>query len=136
MEVFGKVPLLAFAHLPGQREGLNPPAKVQADTQLYRKEQDVIGQFISECCQTGKDSMQCRASQLCTLPDRQWAEASDSPMLSQKHFGTYLTLHGSPRITTPMGTTLGRKLPSWAMVQTSRSTTSVLPFMLPFVMNR
>jgi putative DNA primase/helicase len=81
--------------LAWQREGLNPPAKVQADTQSYRKEQDLIGQFISECCQTGEDYMQCKASALYAAY-RRWAEASDSPTLSQKRFGTYLTAHGYP----------------------------------------
>jgi putative DNA primase/helicase len=50
--------------LAWQRERLNPPPKVQAATEAYRKEQDTIGQFISECCQTGEDYMQCKASKL------------------------------------------------------------------------
>ena len=32
--------------LAWQQVGLAPPAKVQAATESYRKEQDVIGQFI------------------------------------------------------------------------------------------
>jgi putative DNA primase/helicase len=81
--------------LAWQREGLNPPAKVQADTQSYRKEQDTIGQFISECCETGEDYLQCKAAALYAAY-RRWAEASDAPTLSQKRFGTYLTAHGYP----------------------------------------
>ena len=81
--------------LAWQRDGLNSPAKVQDDTQSYRKEQDVIGQFISECCQTGEDYMQCKASALYSAY-RRWAEASEYPVLSQKRFGAYLTAHDYP----------------------------------------
>jgi hypothetical protein len=81
--------------LAWQREGLNPPLKVQVDTQSYRKEQDLIGQFISECCQTGEDYMQCKAAALYAAY-RRWAEASDSPTVSQRRFGNYLTAHGYP----------------------------------------
>jgi len=36
--------------LDWQRQGLRPPAKVQAATQAYREEMDVFGPFIRECC--------------------------------------------------------------------------------------
>lgn len=36
-----------------QREGLNPPEVVKGATREYRKEEDLIGQFISDRCQIG-----------------------------------------------------------------------------------
>ena len=36
--------------LAWQRQGINPPANVRAVTQDYRSEQDLIGQFIEDCC--------------------------------------------------------------------------------------
>jgi putative DNA primase/helicase len=81
--------------LAWQREGLQPPDKVQAATEAYRKEQDTIGQFISERCQTGEEYMKCKASALYAAY-RKWTEANDHPTLSQTRFGTYLTTHGYP----------------------------------------
>ena len=81
--------------LAWQRERLNPPPKVQAATEAYRKEQDTIGQFISECCQTGEDYMQCKASKLYATY-RRWTDTNDMPQTTQKRFSTYLTAHGYP----------------------------------------
>ena len=78
-----------------QREGLAPPEKVQLATQAYRQEQDVIGRFIAERCDTGEDYMQCKASTLYSVY-RQWAERNEHPSLSQNRFGAYLTTHGYP----------------------------------------
>ena len=81
--------------LAWQREGLNPPEKVQAATAAYRTEQDTIGQFISECCLTGEDYMRCKASRLYAAY-RTWTEVNDHHTISQKRFGSYLTVHGYP----------------------------------------
>jgi putative DNA primase/helicase len=81
--------------LAWQREGLTPPETVQMATQAYRQEQDVIGQFIAERCDTGKDYMRCKASTLYAAY-RQWAETNEYPTFSQKRFGAYLTAHGYP----------------------------------------
>jgi putative DNA primase/helicase len=40
--------------LDWQRQGLAPPECVQTATASYRAEQDVVGRFIEECCQTGE----------------------------------------------------------------------------------
>ena len=94
--------------LAWQREGLNPPAKVQAATEAYRKEQDTIGQFISECCQTDQDYMQCKASRLYAAY-RHWTEGNDHPLLTQKRFGSYLTAHGYPSDDNATGRGIMRK---------------------------
>jgi hypothetical protein len=78
-----------------QQAGLNPPERVKTATATYRKEQDLIGQFITECCQTGDDYMQCKAAALYAAY-RRWAETNEVAILSQKRFGTYLTVHGYP----------------------------------------
>ena len=79
--------------------GWHPPEKVQAATQAYRKEQDTIGQFISERCDTGEDYMQCKASALYKAY-RQWAEANDSSDLQPETLwdlsdGPWLPLDGN-----------------------------------------
>jgi putative DNA primase/helicase len=74
--------------------GLHPPAKVLASTKTYRNEQDTIGQFIRERCETG-DGKQYQASKL-YLAYRGWAEGNGHPLLSQKRFGAYLTAHNYP----------------------------------------
>jgi putative DNA primase/helicase len=81
--------------LDWQNNGLNPPEKVAIATEAYRKEQDVIGQFVQECCQTGKDYLQCKAS-LLYRAYATWAEENGHFALSQKRFGSYLTAHGYP----------------------------------------
>ena len=78
--------------LAWHQSGLHTPVKVQTATAAYRKEQDTIGQFIAERCQTGEDYMQCKASRLYTAY-RSWAEHNGQGVLSQKRFGTYLTAH-------------------------------------------
>jgi putative DNA primase/helicase len=91
-----------------QRDGLQTPEKVKAATATYRKEQDTIGQFILERCQTGEDYMQCKASRLYT-GYRSWAEHNGHPVLSQKRFGTYLTAHNYPSDDNVTGTGASRK---------------------------
>jgi putative DNA primase/helicase len=81
--------------LAWQQEGLKPPQKVQTATQGYREEQDTIGRFIRECCQTGKKYMTCKASRLYAAYER-WAHDNNHEVLSQKRFGGYLTAHGYP----------------------------------------
>lgn len=42
--------------LAWQQHGLMPPGKVLAATQQYFEDQDVVGRWIDECCDTGVDS--------------------------------------------------------------------------------
>ena len=79
--------------LAWQQEGLKPPERVQTATQKYREEQDTIGRFISECCQTGEEYMTCKASILYAAYER-WANDNNHEDLNQKRFGSYLTAHG------------------------------------------
>jgi putative DNA primase/helicase len=49
-EAPGILAWLVHGCLTWQEQGLDPPATVMAATREYREEQDVIGQFIEECC--------------------------------------------------------------------------------------
>jgi putative DNA primase/helicase len=86
--------------LAWHKDGLTPPEKVKIATETYRKEQDVIGQFIGECCQTGTNlttgrDYECKAS-LLYRAYQGWSEENGQYALSQKRFGGYLTAHGYP----------------------------------------
>jgi putative DNA primase/helicase len=94
--------------LAWQQAGLNPPERVKTATATYRREQDLVGQFITECCQTGEDYMQCKAAALYAAY-RRWAETNEAPILSQKRFGTYLTVHGYPSDDNATGRGIFRK---------------------------
>ena len=41
--------------LQWQKQGLKPPQIVQDATEVYKAEQDALGQFIEDCCVLGKD---------------------------------------------------------------------------------
>lgn len=49
-EASGILTWLVQGCLEWQRGGLRPPERVKAATQAYQDDEDVIGQFISECC--------------------------------------------------------------------------------------
>ncbi len=56
-ETSGILTWLVQGCLAWQKEGLNPPSCVQKATEDYRAEEDVIGQFIEECCIKGPDKI-------------------------------------------------------------------------------
>ena len=67
-----------------QRQGLALPAKVNAATQAYREEQDVVGEWRSEHCNSGPGLV-------CTKDDAYkayayWARAAGSGVLSKTRF--------------------------------------------------
>lgn len=49
-ESSGILAWLVRGFLAWQEEGLNPPPAVQEATRKYQKDEDIIGQFIEECC--------------------------------------------------------------------------------------
>lgn len=68
-----------------QREGLNPPADIQKATMEYRKEMDIIGAFIDECCETGP-GYSIGATDLFKAYDK-WARDMNEHPFSQTQFG-------------------------------------------------
>ena len=112
----GKLKTKLLAELPGilnwaikgcldwQRHGLQPPAKVQAATQAYRKEMDVIAAFFADCCVLHREA-RVSASALYQAYQR-WCEQSGEYAEKQRNFGIRLTEHGVERY-------LGAKGYSW-----------------------
>ena len=54
-EAPGILSLAVAGGLEWQRDGLQPPARVLAEVEEYRKSQDVVGQFLAECCDQGEE---------------------------------------------------------------------------------
>lgn len=75
-----------------QRDGLKIPDSVRAATSEYRGEQDLLGQFIVECCITTA-SAKSRAS-LIYSEYRDWCEQSGEHPVSQRRFGKALSEKG------------------------------------------
>lgn len=72
-----------------QGQGLDPPAKVQAATESYRNESDVLRTWINETCVVGEDKF-CGATDLYTAY-KGWAEENIGWTFSQTKFGRRLT---------------------------------------------
>ena len=81
--------------LDWQRNGLQPPAKVQAATQAYRKEMDVIAAFFADCCVLHREA-RVSASALYQAYQH-WCEQSGEYAEKQRNFGIRLTERGVER---------------------------------------
>lgn len=79
--------------LDWQRNGLQPPAKVQAATQAYRDEMDVFGPFVAECCVIHRLA-EVRASDLWTAY-KAWCAENGIKEQSQHKLGKYLNAKGT-----------------------------------------
>ncbi len=64
-----------------QRGDLDPPGRVLAATDSYRQEEDVLAQFIADCCLVG-DGLHVPAGQL-YKPNADWCESGGEDPLSQ-----------------------------------------------------
>lgn len=53
LELPGVLALLVRAGLQYRKEGLNPPPKVLAASADYRKDMDLLGEWLEDCCDTG-----------------------------------------------------------------------------------
>lgn len=78
-----------------QRIGLSEPQSVMAATDSYRSEQDIITQFISECCFESPHA-KGRASHLYEAY-RKWCEGNGEWAQKQRKFGEALTEKGYQR---------------------------------------
>jgi P4 family phage/plasmid primase-like protien len=80
-----------------QRDGLTLPAKVRAATTDYRQGEDLIAQWLEECCVTGSHDFRCKAAEL-FANYRAWCErAGEEEILNQKSFGDSLSERGFDR---------------------------------------
>lgn len=78
-----------------QRQGLAMPASVVAATAGYQGEQDVIRQFMQECCVT-LPSVAARASAIFD-EYRKWCDQAGEHAVNQRRFGQALTERGYTR---------------------------------------
>lgn len=78
--------------LQWQAEGLNPPPAVAEATEVYLSEEDSLGQWIEECCITGRGRW-CSGA---TLWDSwvRWNAANKDPPGTRKAFAEALAAHG------------------------------------------
>lgn len=76
-----------------QRLGLAPPPVVQAATEEFRAESDVVGRFVRECCTLKIPSIKTQASVLFAAFEN-WAKANGERGMSQKAFCTELSRQG------------------------------------------
>lgn len=82
--------------LEWQREGLPGAQKIDAASDEYREEQDVIGAFFDECCILDQpEDVHVLMSTLYPAY-QEWCKQSGEGALSKKHFGDRLTEKGYP----------------------------------------
>lgn len=78
--------------LAWQRDDLSPPSKIVDATEDYRKDMDLLADFIDERCLKSAD-VKVAAGQLYKVY-RQWCEDAGIPPCSQKRFGLAITERG------------------------------------------
>lgn len=104
----GELPgILAWAVqgcLEWQQHGLGEPEEVRAATVAYRKDQDVLGQFLADCC-VFSPSARAFAGDLYKAYVR-WCGENGERSLSQKEFGTRLGERGFERSRSTGGRTV------------------------------
>jgi putative DNA primase/helicase len=94
--------------LEWQKVGLRPPDEVRQATGAYKKEMDVLGTFLSDCCKTGSELHASAADIYSSY--KQWAEGNGEYVLSQKRLGKYLSERGfESSLITESGPRRGRK---------------------------
>jgi putative DNA primase/helicase len=76
-----------------RRDGLTLPGQVKVATAEYRSGEDMVAQWIAECCLTGCDDYRRRASDL-LANYRQWCERTGEEPVGQKSFGEALLGRG------------------------------------------
>jgi putative DNA primase/helicase len=110
-EAPGILAWLARGCLEYQKYGLNPPEKVKFATEEYRLDEDIIGNFIGNCC---IDSGEEQASQLYKAY-KAWARDCGYRAMNNKNFGTAMKKrveHYKDRTKTTYYTGLSLK-PEW-----------------------
>jgi putative DNA primase/helicase len=79
--------------LEWQKQGLRIPRRVSAVTQEYLDAEDLLRQFLEECCLTGSDNYRCRAGQLHKAYVA-WCEGRLETPLKMRSFGEAITERG------------------------------------------
>ncbi len=90
-ELSGIAAWLVKGCLEWQELGLAPPTKVREATAEYRREEDLLGEYIEECCEVIKDNPESVRSTATELYDAFFfwfrANISEKKSFSQKAFG-------------------------------------------------
>ena len=77
-----------------QARGLQPPESILASTAAYLDREDVVGEWLRECCRTiGQISLSDAYASY-----RQWAERIGYQVIGRNLFGDQLEAHGIRRI--------------------------------------
>ncbi len=84
------------------------PKEVQAATESYRRESDVIGRFLDDCCDRDSTA-KTKASELYQAY-KTWAEENGEPLFSQTRFGLKLKEKGIEKVKDGIYYYLGIKL--------------------------
>jgi putative DNA primase/helicase len=100
-ELSGFLARMVQGCLEWQKHGLKPPKKVQAATEEYRAEMDVLAEWIAECCVV-TDRAKALSSAL-YASYKQWCEATGEIYVKQKTFSTRLQERGFERKRTMHG---------------------------------
>jgi len=87
-EASGVLALMVRGCLEWQEQGLNPPPEVIEATAAYRRGEDLIGQFIDECCVVDKHC-QARAGKLWD-EYQAWCDSNGCPSATRNKFADYL----------------------------------------------
>ena len=79
-----------------QRDGLKPPAAVEAATSEYHREEDVLADFIDECCLIPEpddphDDFSVGASELYAEFERWFEKSVSKKVPKQRRFGTWMS---------------------------------------------
>ena len=90
-EASGVLAWLVRGCLAWQSEGLNPPPVVKTATDEYREGEDIVGQFIAECCRL-QDGARVNAGALYSAFVR-WAQDYGLETMSHTIFGERLARH-------------------------------------------
>lgn len=84
--------------LEWQAHGLGMPDEVNAATAAYQIEQDVLGEWLADCCLTGTSLYKAKSSDL-YADYRRWCEAHGEHPINNRQFGSALSERGFERFT-------------------------------------
>lgn len=88
-EASGILAWLVRGSLKWQKDGLNPPESVKIATENYRRSEDLIADFLEECCLISPNEEE-NASALYDAFKEWWGNNVSKKPLSQKKFGMLL----------------------------------------------
>ncbi len=89
-EASGILAWLVRGCLLWQEQGLNPPAIVKEATAEYKRDEDLIADFVEECCYVAPDAW-VNATDIYNVFQEWWEENISKRVPSRKKFGTWFS---------------------------------------------